>query len=115
MRLCSVTGLPYAVEVELALLDELHRRRVRHELRDRTGAEQRTLRVDGALGRNIGVTVALLRNHLAAFDDDDDAARDVRCPHRIGHEAIEPRLDVGARELCTSCIRAGGVAGQGRK
>ena len=58
MRLCSVTGLPnasasgtgksryccdVAIEIELALLDQLHHCGVRHELRDRTRAEQRAL------------------------------------------------------------------------
>ena len=88
-----------AVEIELALLDQLHHRRVRHELRDRARAKQRALRVDGPLGRDVGVTVTLLREHLAVLHYDDDAASDIADPHRVGHEAVEPRLDVGAREL----------------
>ena len=59
--------LDVAFEIELALLDELHHRRVRHELRDRARAKQRALRIDRPLARDVRVAVALLRNDLAAL------------------------------------------------
>ncbi len=86
---------------------------VRYEFRDRAGAEQRALRIDRPLRRDIRIAVALLHQHFAVLDDDDDAARDVARAHRVGHEAIEPRLDVGARKLGGSGrIRGKSVAGK---
>ena len=98
------------VEVELALLDQLHDRGPGEELRDRAGAEERRLPVDGDALLDVGEAVALAEEDLAVLDDDDDGARDVRRAELRRHDAVEERLDVGGRHRRRRPARAAAAA-----
>src|SRR5579875_3300573 len=66
-----------AIEVDFALLDELHDSSPSEELRDRAGTDQ------GAVGTHwcsllyVGEAIALLEEDLAILDHDDDGPGDV--------------------------------------
>ncbi len=99
------------VEIELALLDQLHHRRFGEQLADRAGPEQRALGIHGPAFLDIVVAVALLQQDFAVLHDDDDASRDVTSLQFEVQKAIEPGLEVGARERGSRCRRRLGDGG----
>ena len=56
------------VKRELALLDQLHDRRPRHQLRDRARPDQGALGIEGAARLDIGIAVAFLQQDAAVLD-----------------------------------------------
>ena len=58
-----------AIQVELALLDQLHHSRRSESLRDRCNAHDTAPWIHRDAGRDIGIPVALLEQHLALLDD----------------------------------------------
>ena len=87
------------VEVELALLDELHHRDVGEELGDRAGTEGRDDGIDGRLLLEVGVTVALEDERLAVLIDGDGRAGNVVALELKREEAVEKSGDVLSGEL----------------
>src|SRR5204862_3098066 len=57
------------VEIELALLGELHDGRPREELRDRTRTEESGVRGDGSAFLHVRESVAFGKNNFAVLDD----------------------------------------------
>ena len=71
-------GIHIAIQVELALLDELHDCRPGKQLGHRARSEQGCLRINGPAGFLIGEPIALLKKDPAILDHDNDCACDVR-------------------------------------
>ena len=87
------------IQIELALLDELHHRRPRDKFRHRTRAEQREFRIDRFLRGDIGVAEAALGQDLSVLDDGDHGACEIAHAEREWHVAVEPGVDVVFGEL----------------
>ena len=80
------------IEIDLALLDQLHDRRPGEQLRDRAGTEQRLRRIHRRALLRVLVAVALLEEHLAVLHDDDRGAGDRARLHLRVHEAVDERF-----------------------
>ena len=91
--------LDVGVEIELALLDELHHRDVGEELGDRAGTEGGDDRIDGCLLLEVGVTVASQDKRLAVLVDGDGRAGDVIALQLKREEAVEKGGDILRGEL----------------
>ena len=87
-----------AIQIQLALLDQLHRRRPRDQLADRAGPEQRALGIDGSALFDVGVSKATRGEELPILHDSHDRARYVSGAKCVGQEAVEPDVNVGFRE-----------------
>ncbi len=96
------------VEVELALLDQLHDRGPGEELGDRARAEQRGFRIDRLAFLDVGIAETALQQDLSILDDDHDGAGDVATLERVGQESIQPGIEVGAVEHRGRGGRGGG-------
>jgi hypothetical protein len=83
------------VQVEGALLDELHHRGPDEELGDRSDAKQRAIGVDGRPRLEIGVAVPPAERRLAGLDDHDDGAHEVARFELRRHLAVDERLERG--------------------
>ncbi len=98
------------VEIELALLHQLHDRRPGEQLRHRARTKQRAFRVDALALLDIGIAEATLGEHSAVSDHDHDGAGDVAGLPRIGHEAIEPDVEIClVQRMAARCRRRGVV------
>ena len=101
-------GVDVGVEVERALLDELHDSGCRHKLRDRGDAEAGDVGIDGRPRAQVGVAIAGLVRDLAILDDDDGSSgnlpsRDKRAEDPI-HIARNVRRRWRAGGLRSRCI-----------
>ena len=83
------------VEVELALLDQLHHRRPGEQLGNRSGPEESALGIDRFAGRDVGVTVTFRQQHLSILNYDHNCAGHIAPLQGIRCESIEPCFDVG--------------------
>ncbi len=82
------------IEVELALLLELHNGNPCKELGDGREPENRRHRVDGSLLLLVGVSVALLQQHVAIFHHQDRRAGDIRALQLHLDNSVEEGLKV---------------------
>ncbi len=103
-------GVDVGVEVELALLDELHDRRPGEQLGDRAGPEQRLVRHDRDPLLAVGEAVALGEEQLAVLDHRDRRGRDVPRRQVGGHHAVDERLELRRGRLDRRAGRRGGRA-----
>ena len=87
-----------AIEIELALLDELHHRDPGKELRDRAGAYQRLIRGHRAPALDVGVAIAAGKQDAAILDHDRDRARDLQAGKLVRHQRIEKGREIGVRD-----------------
>ena len=94
------------IQVQLALLDQLHRCRPRDQLADRAGPEERAVGIDGRALFDIGVSEAPRGEDLPILHDSHDGARDVSGAQCVGQEAVEPDVNVGFRERYRACSLA---------
>ena len=98
-------GVDVGIEVELALLDELHDRNPGKELGHGARPEQRLGHVDRNLFRDILVAVTLREDEFAVAGDGDRARRAVVVLHQRPDDAVdeglELRLVVEVRRLRT--------------
>ena len=92
-------GVHILVEVELAGFDKLHHGGPGKQLGHRTGAEQRRRGINRLARRDICKAIALLQHRAAAAHHDDNRTGNLAARERIGHETVEPRLDIGGVEL----------------
>ncbi len=91
------------VQIQLALLDELHRCGPRDQLADRARPEQRALGIDGRAFFAIGESKTTRGEDLPILYDRHDGARYVTGAKCVGQEAVEPDVNVGFREwYCAS-------------
>ena len=91
------------IKVEFSSLDELHDRSPGEELGNRARPKQGELRIDWFLCSNVGIAKAAFGQRLTVFDDDDHGPRNTPGFHRIRHEPIEPRIDVGLGQIMSRC------------
>ncbi len=84
-----------AVQVDLALLDQLHHGHPGEQLGGGAGAHHARFRVHRDFRGNVGHAVAFLQQHLAVLDHDHDGAGDVAGLERVRNAAIKPGGEVG--------------------
>jgi len=111
------------IDVDLALLFQLHDRHPGEELGDGRQPEDRRHRIDGCFLLPVSVAVALLEQHVAVFHHQHRGAGDVRPLQLHGDNAIEERLQIarlesvcpggdgGRRGLLRTRLRSGGSGG----
>jgi hypothetical protein len=83
------------VEVQVALLDQLHHRLTHEQFRDGSHAEAGSLRVDRPSRSDVRNAIALHEDGLAIPDHDHDGAGESRLRESAREIAVEPRLEVG--------------------
>jgi hypothetical protein len=83
-----------AIQVELALLHQLHYRGPCEELGDRPGTKKRSVDGDRGLLLDIGISVAFGEENSAILDDGDDDASDVVGGQLLRHDAVQKGTDV---------------------
>ena len=103
---CSVTGfgnvagilnvaevcVDVFVELNLALLVQLHHGRCGEQLRHRRDLKQRGIGIDARLCFEVGESVTALQNDAAVLDEHEHRARNVPRFHGSGEEAVEEVL-----------------------
>jgi hypothetical protein len=77
-------GVDVLVQVELALLDQLHHRGPGEQFGDRAGPKQRAVGIDQLLSFEVGVAIALLEEDLAVLDHHHHSAGDISSLKRVG-------------------------------
>ena len=77
-----------AIQIELALLHQLHDRGPRKQLGRGADPGQDLLGVHGNLAGHIGVAVAGLEKDFAVFDDDDHGPGDIAVLEPVAHQPI---------------------------
>ncbi len=106
------------IEIELALLDQLHHRGPGRQLRNGAGTKQRGGRIDRLARRHVGVAIALLQRRRAIFPTTTTAPATSPVRQGVRQEAIEATLQASSRvnglasEFCTSAdVTSGAGAG----
>ena len=87
-------GVHVGVEIQLALLDELHDRRPGEELGHRPGPEERLVRLDRDLVLHVRPAVALGEEELPVLDDGHGHSGHVVRLALAGHEAVHEGLQL---------------------
>ena len=102
------------VEIDLALLDELHHGSPRDELRHRPRTEQSQFRVDRRALLDVRVAIAARRRDLSVLDDGSDRTRDVTGVQGIREIAVEPAVQIFRRQChAGGCVLEGCGIGAG--
>ena len=81
------------VEIDLALLGQLHHRRRGDELGNRRNTKARAVRIDRQPRANVGESVTRLQRDLAVLDDEHHGARKLTGRHQARHEAVDIALE----------------------
>jgi hypothetical protein len=96
-------GVHVRVEIQLALLDELHHRRPGEELGDRPGPKEGLLRVHRRLVLHVRPAVALGEVELPVLDDGHGQSGHVVRLELASHEAVQEGLQLlGAAEAASA-------------
>ena len=95
------------VEVEPALLHQLHHRRPGEQLGDRAHPEQRAGRIDRLARRHVGVAVAPGQQHLAVLHDHHHRGGEAVLLQSVRHQAVQPRRRIVRAEL--ACAQRRGL------
>ena len=116
-------GADVGVEVEFSLLDELHHRDRRGDLRDRPRAEQGPFRIHRlrfpTIGAGVGVAVAPIRHHLTVVNDRHDRTRNLPIVQGCRDLPVQPGIQIrlgqivlpfGGRHTGTWSCRSPGTA-----
>ena len=78
------------IEIELALLDQLHHCRPQERLGDRARTKQCGCRIDLFIRRNVGVAIPSGHQNLAVLHHHNDRRRQIVLGQSVGKQAIEP-------------------------
>jgi len=116
-------GADIGVEIEFSLLDELHHRNRRGNLRNRARAEQGPLRIHrlrlSTISAGIGIAVSPIRHHLTVVNDRHDRPRNLPIVQGCRDLAVQPGIHVrlgqivlplGGRHTGTRSCRSPGTA-----
>ena len=87
-----------AIEIEFALLDQLHHRGGGEQFRDRARAKQCLVRQHGLLRFEIGIAITLCEQDLSVFDYRDDGTGNVPGPQLRRNQCVEKSFEILFRE-----------------
>ena len=107
------------IQVELALLFELHHGGPGKKLGNRSRAEQGIIDRYGRLLLDVGVSVPLREKHLSILHDRDHGAGNILSCQLLRHDSIEKGADIvsihGWRAVCRRCGRLRPFGLRGRR
>ena len=87
------------VQIDAPLFDLLHHRSPGHQFGNRSGPEQRAIGIDRGPALHIREAETPLGQDVPILDHDDHRARDIAIAQRVGHEAVEPGIEIGFRQF----------------
>src|ERR1700733_5714368 len=92
-----------AIQVQLALLDQLHDRSPREQFGDRPRPEESPVGSDRCFLRNIGVAISLLEKYVSILHYNNDCACNVLLLQLEWQDAIRECSEI----ICRESVRAG--------